>query len=89
VRPAWQRHYRNVQVLWTLIAGVRYSHDDPKLSSLLDIVDDLFKSGSIGGFSQVFPILRKIAPGLTGEQEQLKAYRAIQNFIRVSLGDSS
>jgi len=77
-----------LNVLWTLIAGVRYHHDDEKLNHLMKLLNSLFKSGSIGGgISSMFPILRKIAPDLVGETEQIKAYTAIQDFIRTSIGE--
>ncbi|CAL8078973.1 unnamed protein product [Orchesella dallaii] len=71
-----------LNVLWTMIAGTRYSHDDEKLLTLIEHVDMLMKCGSVGNLSSMFPILRKIAPKLTGEEKQLEAYRVLQNFLR-------
>jgi hypothetical protein len=73
-----------INVLWTLIGGIRYSHDNSNLKELLHIVDILFKSMSIGGLSTVYPIFHKIAPSLSGRNDQVKSYRLIQEFIRVS-----
>ncbi|ODM98759.1 Methyl farnesoate epoxidase [Orchesella cincta] len=71
-----------LNVLWSMIAGTRYSHDDEKLLALLEHVDMLMKCGSVGNLSSMFPILRKLAPKLTGEEKQLEAYKLLQNFLR-------
>ena len=72
-----------INVLWSMITGVRYAHHDPTIHRLLDLVNFLFKYTTIGGLSDVYPSLRIYAPKLTGEYYQVQAYKDLQNFIRV------
>ncbi|KAL6267703.1 hypothetical protein P5V15_000774 [Pogonomyrmex californicus] len=53
--------------LWTLIAGSRYDLQNPKLTEILSVVNDLTRnSNATGGILTHLPFLRYIIPGLTG-----------------------
>jgi methyl farnesoate epoxidase/farnesoate epoxidase len=73
-----------LNVLWTLMAGVRYSHDDETLQTLIQKTESLFKSQKVIKLSlAIFPFLRKLFPGFTGETEQIAIYHSLQDFFRV------
>lgn len=77
-----------LNILWTFLAGVRYERDNPNFKRLLDAVNKLFKSGSLGGgISSAFPILKKLFPKLTGNEEQIQIYKTLQEFIQEAIRD--
>jgi hypothetical protein len=68
-----------------MIAGTRYAHDDADFKSLLHKLDFLFRSSSASGnFAAIFPVLKKIAPGLCGHQKKMDSLNELKNFFRVS-----
>jgi hypothetical protein len=68
-----------------MIAGSHYSRDDEDLLILLGKVRRLFRSGNpSGGLVNMFPILKAIAPGLSGHTESMESISDMQNYFRVS-----
>jgi hypothetical protein len=68
-----------------MVAGTRYAHDDPDFKLLLHKLDILFRSGSTSGhLAAIFPVLKKIAPGLCGHQKMMASFNELRNFFRVS-----
>lgn len=62
----------NLNVLWCMVAGTRYSHNDPRLGKLLDNIFKLSKSCSMGNpFELLVPFLAKIAPGILKERQDV------------------
>lgn len=75
-----------INVLWSMIAGTRYAHDDPDFKSLLHKLDFLFRSGSASGnLAAIFPVLKKIAPGLCGHQKMMESFNELRNFFRKTI----
>jgi len=73
-----------LNVLWTMMAGVRYSHDDPILGTLIEKTNDLFQSQKIVSISSaIFPFMRKYFPNYTGETGQVEFYKGLQIFFKV------
>ncbi|KAG8237958.1 hypothetical protein J437_LFUL018002 [Ladona fulva] len=68
------------------MAGKRYSQDDEEFKHLLRILNDLFRSGQIsGGFLNTLPILRFVAPDMSGYTQQMVTFTAVHEFIRKSI----
>lgn len=69
-----------------MIAGTRYAHDDADFKSLLYKLNSFFRSSSpVGNLETIFPVLKKIAPGLCGHKKRMKAMNDLMNFFRVGL----
>ena len=76
-----------LNVLWGMLAGTRYSRDDPELQDLLSRIKENFRSGNpTGGIVALFPILKRIAPGLSGHKKAADNLHELQEFFRVSNG---
>jgi hypothetical protein len=74
-----------VNVLWALVAGTRYSRDDDQFQTLLLALNHLFRSTSqAGGIVNAVPILKTIAPEITGHKETLEHTTYLKEFFRVS-----
>ncbi|KAJ9577737.1 hypothetical protein L9F63_005730 [Diploptera punctata] len=73
----------SVNVIWALLAGSRFSRDDARLQALLDSLMRLFRSGSqTGSIVNVIPVLKLIAPRITGHSEQVEHITKLQTFFR-------
>ncbi|XP_059487512.1 methyl farnesoate epoxidase-like [Neocloeon triangulifer] len=72
----------SINVLWFIIAGQRYSHDDARLQKLITLIKDISSQfNAAGGLAACFPIILDIAPGLT-EIEKFKLVRQrVKDFI--------
>jgi hypothetical protein len=69
-----------------MIAGTRHAHDDAEFKSLIQKVDFLIRSLSMSvNLGEIFPVLKKIAPGLIGEVNILKATNELKNFFKVGI----
>lgn len=76
----------SINVLWSMIAGTRYAHDDADFKSLLYKLNNYFRSGSpAGNLETIFPILKKIAPGLCGHKKRMDATNDLMNFFRKTI----
>jgi len=68
---------------WSMVAGYRFPHDEPKLLQLAKFIDDFMKSGSIGaGLIGAYPFLAKITPKLVGFDKQHAVNIGIQKFLQ-------
>lgn len=75
-----------LNTLWTMLAGVRYSSQDKGLKELQGILGELFAHIDMVGapFSQ-FPVLRFIAPELSGYKRYVKTHIHVWDFINREL----
>ncbi|KAK7864096.1 hypothetical protein R5R35_002738 [Gryllus longicercus] len=73
----------SVNVLWKVMAGVRFKRTDPLLQRLIKILTDLFRAGNglSGNLSALFPILRYVLPFT----EQDIVTRELSKFILESI----
>jgi len=72
-----------LNILWIMVAGLRFSYDDEKLHSLIKIVEEISKTHDIGGnILMAFPCLRFLFPELTGHAHQLRLYGKLHQFFR-------
>lgn len=74
-----------LNVLWALIGGERYSHDDARLKTLLGAADLLFRNDdSIQNETPIPPFLLRWIPMLRDYVlVRSEARKQIQDFIRV------
>lgn len=74
-----------INVLWAIIAGERFSHDDSRLNELLRMIEKSFRVFDISGsMLNQLPILRYVAPGLTGYQNFKTTINNLNGFIEVN-----
>jgi hypothetical protein len=74
-----------VNVIWALVAGTRYSRGYACLQALLHALTLLFRTGSqTGGIVNAVPVLKIIAPQLTGHRETLEHVTNLKAFFKVS-----
>ncbi|XP_067013413.2 methyl farnesoate epoxidase [Anabrus simplex] len=73
----------SVNVLWGVMAGMRYKRDDPELRNLLDNLTKLFRAGNVTGATLrvIFPFLKRIAPSLV-DDGTTKTFHQLHHFIR-------
>lgn len=75
-----------INILWAIIAGERFKHDDAQLKCLLNIVENFFSSGQVvranipvpGFILRCFPFIRQFV-GIRND-----TFEPLQDFIRVS-----
>lgn len=74
-----------INVLWAIVAGERFSHDDDRLNELLRMIEKSFKAFDIsGGMLNQMPVLRYIAPRLTGYKYFKTTTDNLNGFIEVN-----
>ncbi|KAH0815760.1 hypothetical protein GEV33_007031 [Tenebrio molitor] len=75
-----------LNTLWMMLAGIRYSPEDKNLKSLQDILGRLFANVDMVGapFSQ-FPILKFIAPEVSGYKLYVETHQQLWEFLNEEL----
>jgi hypothetical protein len=74
-----------LNVMWRMIAGSHYSRNDEELLIILEKVNRMFRAGNPSGtLANIFPILKIIAPGLSGHTEVMGGISDLQDYFRVS-----
>ncbi|XP_069672280.1 methyl farnesoate epoxidase-like [Periplaneta americana] len=75
-----------LNVLWGMIAGIRYERNDERLQDLLKKLTEVFRAGNpTGPLTNIFPILKWIAPGLLGHTKTMDTLKSLQEFFRQSI----
>lgn len=72
-----------LNTLWTMMAGLRYRASDRRMKVLQSLLFDLFATVDMVGapFSH-FPILRIVAPSLSGYDKFIETHERIWQFLR-------
>lgn len=74
-------HLSLLNVLWSMVGGNKFSHDDPKLSHLLKINEDVLRSGNFGAnLAFAFPFLSHWLPNF---YVQKRVNGTFQRYIKV------
>ncbi|XP_047115409.1 probable cytochrome P450 303a1 [Schistocerca piceifrons] len=75
-----------LNTLWSMLAGIRYSADDLELKRLQGLLTELFANIDMVGclFSQ-FPMLRFIAPELSGYKQFIYIHQKVWEFLKAEL----
>ncbi|KYM98161.1 hypothetical protein ALC62_11152 [Cyphomyrmex costatus] len=72
--------------LWTLVAGTRFDLDNPKLTEILLVVNEIVRNtNATGGILTHLPFLRHIIPGLTGFTALNQRWTRLWQFIRTEI----
>ncbi|XP_069696212.1 methyl farnesoate epoxidase-like [Periplaneta americana] len=72
-----------LNMLWGMIAGVTYERNDERLKYLFEKLDQAFRaSGPAGNAANVFPVLMKIAPDLSGYNHVKQIVEDLQDFFK-------
>ena len=73
-----------VNILWTVMAGKRHSHDDEDFVNLLHNINVIFRSGTpLGNIVARFPILKHL-PYIGDKNRQMEAaQRELTKFLEV------
>lgn len=75
-----------LNILWIMVAGIRFNYDDDRLLRLISTVEEITKTHDIGGnILMAFPFLRILFPELTGHAHQLRLYSKLHQFFRETL----
>nr|CAD7426505.1 unnamed protein product [Timema monikensis] len=75
-----------LNTLWSMMAGIRYSPDDLELKKLQDLLTELFaKIDMVGCLFSHFPVLRFLAPELSGYKQFLYIHQKLWVFLKVEL----
>ncbi|XP_059479051.1 methyl farnesoate epoxidase-like [Neocloeon triangulifer] len=72
-----------INVLWHVMAGRRYAHDDPKLKQLTGLIKELLTiTDASGGIANNFPFLTRYLPFLTEKKKILAVRKNIIDFLK-------
>lgn len=75
-----------INVLWAIMAGTRFSHDDKDFKLLLDVLDKTFRSG---GFTNKIVFLRRlIKKQVFGIEEVPLCEKILLEFVKVRIMSS-
>jgi len=76
-----------INILWTIMAGVRYDHNNESFQTLMYNVNEFFRNGSPTGGIMAMPILRFV-PIINGPyKKQLVSVEVLQKFIQNSIDE--
>lgn len=77
-----------LNVLWCMVAGIRYEHDDPRLLKLLNHIFKLSKSVTFGNpLELLVPYLAKLAPGFFNAKMRYKTFDECHELSKVCTND--
>ncbi|XP_063239979.1 methyl farnesoate epoxidase [Bacillus rossius redtenbacheri] len=75
-----------LNTLWSMMAGVRYSADDTELKKLQGLLSELFANiDMVGSLFSQFPLLRFLAPELSGYKQFLFIHHKLWKFLKAEL----
>lgn len=71
-----------LNTLWMMMAGIRYSRDEPELKQLQALLHTLFTNiDMVGCLFSHFPLLRYIAPEYSGYNQFVKIHSMMYDFL--------
>lgn len=75
-----------LNTLWSMLAGIRYSHEDKELKTLQNLLTELFASiDMVGALFSQFPILQFIAPEMSGYKQFIYIHQEVWYFLKKEL----
>ncbi|XP_046394716.1 methyl farnesoate epoxidase-like [Ischnura elegans] len=78
----------NINVIWHILAGKRYSLTDPLLNQLLNYVKDVIAQVEIGGkLEMAFPKLVELLPFLSNAWDSIEKREKVRNFIKKAIDE--
>lgn len=74
-----------LNTLWSMIAGIRFSHSDVELKTLQGLLTELFANiDMVGCLFSHFPMLRFLAPELSGYKQFINIHQQVWKYLKVS-----
>lgn len=75
-----------LNIIWSLIAGYKFSHDDEQLHKLVKLMSDIVQKLAVGeDIITAYPVLRHIVPRFTQTGKDRKDFlNAMHGFFKVS-----
>ncbi len=75
-----------LNIIWSLIAGYKFSHDDEQLHKLVKLMSDIVQKLAVGeDIITAYPVLRHIVPRFTQTGKDRKDFlTAMHGFFKVS-----
>lgn len=75
-----------LNILWSMVAGVRFAHDDPKLQKLIKLLDETSKNAPVEtNIAQAFPFLWPLAKRTPKMRSRSVFHTQAQSFFRVHI----
>nr|XP_053649007.1 methyl farnesoate epoxidase-like [Cherax quadricarinatus] len=75
-----------INILWALMGGTRFSRKDGRLLHLVNILNELFRSGNVtGSIETVFPALHHIMPDSSSFNTAIRTFKPIKEFVKKSV----
>jgi hypothetical protein len=75
-----------LNVIWSLMTGTRFKHDDPEMKRILHLGHKYAESVQVGGgIGGLFPKIIELAPGWTGFTKHHESNLQMLDFAEVSL----
>ncbi|ODM94255.1 Methyl farnesoate epoxidase [Orchesella cincta] len=72
-----------LNVLWSMLAGTRYEHSDPKLLRLIKVMRDMMTSANLGNsILLAYPEWRDWFPDYTGQTLQRSVFKEMNGFFQ-------
>lgn len=73
-----------LNILWSMVAGFRFSHEDVKLKKLINLIDETSKNNPAkAGIVQAFPFLFRFVKNSHRANRRRIFIEEMQNFFRV------
>jgi len=80
-------HYLSIMVLnvlWTMVGGERFDHNDAKILENLRLNEQFAKIVGHDNIYNAYPFLKRWFPKLVHHDEHLKVHQGIQNWLKVA-----
>ncbi|KAI5729980.1 hypothetical protein M8J76_008667 [Diaphorina citri] len=75
-----------LNTLWSMLAGIRYSPEDKELKKIQSLLTELFANiDMVGALFSQFPILRYVAPEMSGYKSFVSIHQKVWKFLRNEL----
>jgi len=75
-----------LNTLWSLVAGITFSHDNQRIKCLLEVLDDLSRNNPIQpGTLELLPIFWRLHTFSTKLTERRSSFKKFQDFFKVHL----
>ncbi|XP_050712088.1 methyl farnesoate epoxidase-like isoform X4 [Eriocheir sinensis] len=76
----------NINILWAVMGGKRFSRDDPRLMDLVLVLNKVFRAGEIsGGIAQALPFLVPYLPKSSPYHVVLSGFRQSTDFLKAAI----
>lgn len=73
-----------LNILWSMVAGVRFAHDDGRLKTLIQLLDETTKNSPVEtNIAQMFPVLWNVIKHTPKMKSRSVFHTRLQAFFRV------